>query len=122
MIELDLYRQQLGKIRENIAEVGQALNIEGLKEQLMELNETMNEPDFWNDLERSTAVTKKARTIENKLEHYSKLIARADDVDATMELAAEMEDEDLVSEAGEEIAKLEKDLAELKLESLLRGD
>ena len=58
MIELDSYRQQLGQIRENIAKVGEALNIEGLKEQLMELNETMNEPDFWNDLERSTTVTK----------------------------------------------------------------
>ena len=66
MIELDSYRQQLGQIRENIAKVGEALNIEGLKEQLMELNETMNEPDFWNDLERSTQVTKKARTIEGK--------------------------------------------------------
>ena len=122
MIELDLYKQKMGQIREAIAEAGTSLNIDTLKEQLMELSETMNEPDFWNDLERSTAVTKKARTIENKLEHYNKLITRADDVDATMELAAEMEDEELVGEAGEEIAKLEKDLAELKLESLLRGD
>ena len=122
MIELDLYKQKMTQIRENIAEAGNSLNIETLREQLMELNETMNEPDFWNDLERSTSVTKKARTIENKLEHYNKLISRADDVDATMELAAEMEDEDLVAEAGEEIVKLEKDLAELKLESLLRGD
>jgi pheromone shutdown-related protein TraB len=109
MIELDLYRQQLGKIRESIAEVGQALNIEGLKEQLMELNETMNEPDFWNDLERSTSITKKARTIEGKLEHFGKLLTRADDVDATMELAMEMEDESLVGEAGEEIEKLKED-------------
>ncbi len=122
MIELDLYKQKMGQIRSDIAEAGTSLNIEGLKEQHMELSETMNEPDFWNDLERSTSITKKARTIENKLEHYNKLIARADDVDATIELATEMEDADLVAEAGEEIAKLEKDLAELKLESLLRGD
>ena len=42
MIELDTYRQLLGKIRESIVEVGGALNIETMKEQLMELNETMN--------------------------------------------------------------------------------
>ena len=122
MIELDTYRQQLLKIRENIVEVGGALNIETMKEQLMELQETMNEPDFWNDLERSTSVSKKVRVIENKLEHYNKLIARADDVEATMELAEEMEDEDLVAEAGEEIKKLQEDLAQLRLETLLRGD
>ena len=122
MIELDTYRQTLVKIRESIAEVGGALNIETMKEQLMELQETMNEPDFWNNLERSTQVSKKVRVIENKLEHYNKLIARADDVDATMELAEEMEDEDLVAEAGNEIKSLQEEIAALRLETLLRGD
>ena len=122
MIELDSYRQQLGQIRENIAKVGEALNIEGLKEQLMELNETMNEPDFWNDLDRSTTVTKKARTIEGKLEHFNKLGLRADDVEATMELAEEMEDADLVAEAVEDIKDLQVKLEEMRLETLLRGD
>ena len=122
MIELDLYRQQLAQIRENIDKVGVALNIESLREQLMELNETMNEPDFWNDLERSTAVTKKARAIEAKLENFSRLGGRADDIDATMELAVEMEDDDLVAEAGEEIKSLQARLEEMRLETLLRGD
>ena len=122
MIELDTYRQQLGKLRETINELGGALNIESLKEQLMELQETMNEPDFWNDLERSTSVSKKVRMIEGKLERYNKMGSRADDVEATMELAEEMEDNDLVAEAGEEIKKLAEDLAEMHLETLLRGD
>ncbi|MBR4040081.1 MAG: peptide chain release factor 2 [Clostridia bacterium] len=122
MIELDTYRQTLAKVRESIVEVGGALNIETMKEQLMELQETMNEPDFWNNLERSTQVSKKVRVIENKLEHYNKLVARADDVDATMELAEEMEDEDLLAEAGEEIKGLQEEIAALRLETLLRGD
>ena len=122
MIELDLYRQKLAQIRDSIAEAGTSLNVEGLKEQLMELHETMNEPDFWNDLERSTSISKKVRITEGKLEHYDKLNQRADDVETTMELAEEMQDQDLVAEAGEEIKKLQKDLDELKLESLLRGD
>ncbi|MBQ8130073.1 MAG: peptide chain release factor 2 [Clostridia bacterium] len=122
MIELEGYRQELAQIRESIVEAGESLNIAGLKEQLAELHETMNEPDFWNDLERSTQVSKKVRIAENKIEHYEKLGSRADDVEATMELAQEMEDEDLVAEAGEEIRKLQADLEELRLESLLRGD
>ena len=97
-------------------------NVAGLKEQLLELHETMNEPDFWNDLKRSTEVSRKVRITENKVEHYEKLCQRADDVDATMELAEEMQDTDLLAEAGEEIKKLQSDLEELRLESLLRGD
>jgi len=75
-------------------------NVAGLKEQLLELHETMNEPDFWNDLKRSTEVSRKVRITENKVEHYEKLCQRADDVDATMELAEEMQDTDLLAEAG----------------------
>ena len=75
-------------------------NIAGLKEQLLELHETMNEPDFWNDLKRSTEITKKVRSAENKVEHWQKLGRRADDVEATMELAEEMDDKSLVDEAG----------------------
>ena len=97
-------------------------NVVGLKEQLLELHETMNEPDFWNDLKRSTEVSRKVRITENKVEHYEKLCQRADDVDATMELAEEMQDTDLLAEAGDEIKKLQSDLEELRLESLLRGD
>ncbi|HIU15993.1 MAG TPA: peptide chain release factor 2 [Candidatus Ventricola intestinavium] len=122
MIELDLYRQQLAQIRESIVEAGESLNIAGLKEQLLELHETMNEPDFWNDLKRSTEITKKVRSAENKVEHWQKLGRRADDVEATMELAEEMDDKSLVDEAGEEIEKLKEELEELRLESLLRGD
>ena len=76
-------------------------NVAGLKEQLLELHETMNEPDFWNDLKRSTEVSRKVRITENKVEHYEKLCQRADDVDTTMELAEEMQDTDLLAEAGE---------------------
>ena len=97
-------------------------DVAGLKEQLLELHETMNEPDFWNDLERSTQVSKKVRAAENKVEHFEKLNRRADDVEATMELAEEMEDEELAAEAGEEIKKLQEELATLRLETLLRGD
>ena len=39
-----------------------------------------------------------------------------------MELAEEMQDTDLLAEAGDEIKKLQSDLEELRLESLLRGD
>ena len=97
-------------------------NVAGLKEQLLELHETMNEPDFWNDLKRSTEVSRKVRIAEGKVEHFAKLNQRADDVEATMELAEEMDDKSLVDEAGEEIEKLKEELEELRLESLLRGD
>ena len=122
MVELDQPRAKLKTLREHTAEVGVALGLDSLREEAAELQETMAEPDFWNDLKRSTEVSRKVRITENKVEHYEKLCQRADDVDATMELAEEMQDTDLLAEAGDEIKKLQSDLEELRLESLLRGD
>ena len=55
-------------------------NVAGLKEQLLELHETMNEPDFWNDLKRSTEVSRKVRITENKVEHYEKLQKKGENI------------------------------------------
>ena len=93
-----------------------------MKDELAELHETMNEPDFWNDLERSAKVNQRVRTLEGKIAHFKNLNDRADDVDVMMELAEEGEDEAMVAEAGAEIEKLRKDLDALRLETLLRGD
>ena len=62
-------------------------NVAGLKEQLLELHETMNEPDFWNDLKRSTEVSRKVRITENKVEHYEKLCQRAQERPELREVA-----------------------------------
>ena len=93
-----------------------------MKDELAELHETMNEPDFWNDLERSAKVNQRVRSLEGKIAHFKNLNDRADDIDVMMELAEEAEDEDMVAEAGTEIENLKKDVEALRLETLLRGD
>ena len=58
-----------------------------MKDELAELHETMNEPDFWNDLERSAKVNQRVRSLEGKIAHLKNLNDRADDIDVMMELA-----------------------------------
>ena len=40
----------------------------------------MNQPEFWNDLERSTKVNQKVGSLKNRVGHYEKLLSDADDV------------------------------------------
>ena len=97
-------------------------NLAHMQDELAELHETMNEPDFWNDLERSAKVSQRVKTIEDKIALFKRLNARADDVETMMELAEEENDESMVSEAGAEIRALDEEAQRLKLETLLRGD
>ena len=97
-------------------------NIARMKEEVSELEEEMNAPEFWNNLERSTKVNQRLSALRSKLAHYSKLCAQADDIDVMMELAEEGDDEDLVQEAGQSIESLRKDADALELETLMRGE
>ena len=122
MVELDQPRARLKALRERIEEVGQALNLDGLREELAELQEDMAEPDFWNDLARSTKINQRFKHVSNRLEHHHSLLSRADDIEAMIELVEEEGDASMVGEVVADLESLSADIEALSLETLLRGD
>jgi peptide chain release factor 2 len=97
-------------------------NLPALKDTLHELEQDMAEPDFWNDLDRSTKVNQQAKQIGDKLALYASLLSRADDIEALMELVDDENDPGMVGEVLADIAALDKDVEALRLETLLRGE
>ena len=122
MIELEQYSQDLTGIRKSILAAGEALHVDQMREQIDELTEEMNQPEFWTDTERSTRVNQKLGHLKNRLAHYEGLLSAADDVETMMELAKEENDEGMVAEAGEELKKLKEQADALELETLMRGN
>ena len=86
MIDQERMKQDLARLRDTVAKAADALKLPHLREELAELKEEMNAPEFWNNLERSTAVNRKVSHIESKLDHVKRLETRADDVEAMLEL------------------------------------
>ena len=122
MIDQERMKQDLTRLRDTVAKAADALKLPLLREELAELKEEMNAPEFWNNLERSTAVNRKVSQIEGKLDHVKRLETRADDVEAMLELLAEDEDEGIAAECEQELESLAKDADALELETLMRGD
>ena len=122
MIDQERMKQELARLRDKTSKAGDALHLPHLREELAELKEEMNAPDFWNDLERSTAVNRKVSHIENKLNHVASLESRADDIEAMLELLSEDEDESIAQECETELASLSADADALELETLMRGE
>ena len=122
MIDQERMKQDLSRLRDTVAKAADALKLPLLREELAELKEEMNAPDFWNNLERSTAVNRKVSQIEGKLDHVKRLETRADDVEAMLELLAEDEDEGIAAECEQELESLSADADALELETLMRGD
>ena len=122
MIDIEATRVELGKLREKIEKAADALHLPVLEEELAELKEEMNAPEFWNDLERSTAVNRKVSQIEGKLNHVASLYTRADDIDAMLMLLEEEPDDDMGDECANEVESLNGDAEALELETLMRGE
>ena len=115
MIEMDVFKQDLNAVRSMLKEAGDSLQIDHLREQLVEYNEDMGSPGFWDDPDRAQKVSAKASSVEGRIKHYEGLISRADDIEVMMELAEEADDESMVEEIRSEFDKLKKDLETLRL-------
>jgi peptide chain release factor 2 len=122
MIELEQALLALEPIEKTIDDAGGALDIETLSREVLELQQDMQEPDFWSDLERSTRISRKAKQISDKIEGYSKLKTRASDVRSLIEMVNEENDASMVEEVLIEIASIKKEAEALKLETFLRGE
>ena len=122
MIETEAFVQTLSAIRDRIAEAGKSLNVDNLREQLVEYQEDMASPGFWDDLEHAQKINQKAHGVESRLAHYKKLGERADDVEVLIELAEEADDRDQIPEIEAELESLTKDLESLRLTTLLTGE
>ena len=85
------------------------------------MEEQMNVPDFWNDLERSQKVNREVKSLKRKLESYSRTKSRLEDTEILIELGQEMEDSSVVEEVQGNVEQLEKDVEKMRLNALLKG-
>ncbi|HHT65766.1 MAG: peptide chain release factor 2 [Caldicoprobacterales bacterium] len=121
MIELDQAQQRLQSIQETLITIGDSLDLPGLKQRIEELEDQMNAPDFWNDLERSQKVNQEVKQLKNKVETWQKSQAKLEDTKVLIELGQEMEDASVVQEVLADVDQLEKDVERMRLAALLKG-
>lgn len=81
----------------------------------------MSAPDFWDDQNAARALMAEVNPLKHRMEAFSALKSRLEDIDAAIELAQEADDDDLGREAVEEFARWQKSLADFELLTLLNG-
>ena len=122
MLEMDGFKQDLNLVRQMLAEAATSLQIENLREQLVEYQEDMGSAGFWDDTDRAQKISAKASSVERRIQHYENLTGRADDVEIMMEMAEEADDTEMAEEIRVEFDKLKEDLESLRLQTLLTGE
>lgn len=89
-----------------------------LEKELAELEQKLQSPDIWSDQNLASALGGQAREIRDNLALISSWASVLDDVEVALELG----DEDLMSEVGANLAKLEVELDKYDIQQMLSGE
>jgi peptide chain release factor 2 len=96
-------------------------DISGCEHKIKELEQSMNDPEFWNDLERSQKVNREIKALKNKVERYKKLWSKIEDLEVLIELALEEQDYSVTDEVSSSLRQLDKEVNAFNMETLLSG-
>ena len=122
IIEYDTYKQKLIALEPELQKLAAALDLEGAKKEVAELEAKTAEEGFWSDLENSQKVLQRTKQLKNKLSRHAKLVSQWEDLSTLVEMAVEEDDASLLPEVEEGYKALEATVEEANLATLLSGE
>lgn len=97
-------------------------DLAGKRERVEELDKTMEEPGFWDNPEKSTAIVQESKKLKTVIERYEALVSDREDMLTLIEIGEEEGDESLAVELSESLKTFEAEFEDLRIETLLRGE
>ncbi|RZT58175.1 peptide chain release factor 2 (bRF-2) [Microcella alkaliphila] len=121
MIDLD-FSERIAAARSTFRDIRAVVDVDRLAAETAELGEKAAAPDLWDDVDAAQKVTSALSHKQAELKRITELEQRLDDLDVLIEMAREADDADAAAEAADELASIEKTLADLEVQTLLDGE
>ena len=122
MLQFDEYKVKLNNIVPDLDDLDQALGLEAAAREVEMLESESASDGFWNNLEKAQKVQQRISQLKGKLEGQERRRNEWSDLMTLCEMGNEEEDDSLLPELEEGFAKLEADIEEARLSSLLTGE
>ncbi len=110
IIALENAKYELQNFRNDVKELGNALRIDELKNEVAELEKKTFEPEFWSDQDNSTKTLQKIKQMKDKIEKYEALKGKLEDTIMMTEMAIEENDESLTEEILHDKEEIQKNI------------
>ena len=122
MLEFEQLKSRLTANEQEVKDLKDAIGYDKLKREIEELELKAAAEGFWDDVENSQAILQKTGKLKNKVETYNNIVSSYEDLSVLIDMGDEEEDLSFVDEISQSIDVLEKDLAALRLQTLLTGE
>ncbi|WP_268912817.1 peptide chain release factor 2 [Lentilactobacillus sp. SPB1-3] len=119
VFEINDAKKQLADMQQAIAGFRRSLDFDALSESI-EINESkMAEPGFWDNQQTAQGLIDETNQMKTKVDSYTQLKNESDELAVMLELLAEDDDPDMVSEYEAAQSKLASELDKYQLQLLL---
>ena len=128
VIELEEAKRELAEIGKQVHDLGTALRIDELREQVAALEAQTSAENFWSDAAQSSKTLKQIKILKDKIEGWEHLRKRVDDCVDLIEMTIEESedgsttDPELTAEALQEVKDIEEEESRQRIEVLLSGE
>lgn len=122
MVEFEQYKYQWNQYADKLAELKASYNVEGKQTRIGEIEKTIEEEGFWEDIKKSQELMKELKNLKSNLEVMSDLQNQYEDLGALIEMGDEAEDLSLISDVESELKAFVNQYETVRIETLLSGD
>ena len=122
MLEFDEYKVKLHNLEPQLAELRQALDLEGAERELDLLQAKSAAEGFWDDPEKAQKTQQRIKNLQDKVEQQARRETAISDLLTLCEMGNEEEDASLVPELVQEYDKLVENMEAARLATLLTGE
>ena len=114
-------RQKITEARERLEAMADAVQLEDSEKRLKALEESMNQPGFWDNQEKAQEVIQDTKRIRSAIEPVKELLQSTVDLEELLELAESESDDNAIEEIVQEAEHLGTKVDRVELMTTLSG-
>ncbi|WP_308836488.1 peptide chain release factor 2 [Pantoea sp. Nvir] len=122
MFEINLLKNRMQDLTERSNVLRGYLDYDAKKERLEEVNAYLEQPGIWNKPERALALGKERSLLEVIIDTFDQIYYGLDNIKILLELAVEVNDEEIFKETIDELNALETKLGALEFRRMFSGE
>ena len=122
MLILDDLKTELINYKPDLKDLRDVLAVDSASEKIAELQMMVEEPGFWDDIEKSQKTMQTIKGLENKISKFNKLSKMLEDTITLIDISIEENDDSAADEILSEANEFRKQLEEEKISTLMTGE
>ncbi len=121
-IEYQEFKGKISEYKPLITQLRDSLNIDNLQKNIKKLEARATAPNFWDDMQTAQQIMQKTTYLKDKITKFTNLETMMEDCETMFEMLTEEDDEALSDELNQTLNKIDKEIKEQTLSTLLSGE